>query len=158
MENVAGGEPKVYRSKLDASGRVVLAADLRSALDLHEGDTVLLVKDDETVRIETPEQALKAAQEYFCKLAPPERILSEELLKERRGAAAREGGRARRLSVIGDASQRTGKGSRRTRCHRRDHVRRKLFRGHQEGGRGRRQRRGDARMAAAHGSRRRGFR
>ena len=39
---------------------------------------------------ETPEQALKAAQDYFCKLAPPERIFSEELLKERRDEAARE--------------------------------------------------------------------
>lgn len=90
MENVSGEEPKVYRSKVDASGRVVLAADLRSALDLREGDTVLLVQDGETVRIETPEQALKAAQDYFCKLAPPERIFSEELLKERRDEAARE--------------------------------------------------------------------
>jgi bifunctional DNA-binding transcriptional regulator/antitoxin component of YhaV-PrlF toxin-antitoxin module len=90
MESVSGEEPKVYRSKLDASGRVVLAADLRSALDLHEGDTVLLVKEGETVRIETPEQALKAAQHYFCKLAPPERMFSEELLEERRDEAARE--------------------------------------------------------------------
>jgi bifunctional DNA-binding transcriptional regulator/antitoxin component of YhaV-PrlF toxin-antitoxin module len=90
MENISGEETKVYRSKLDASGRVVLAADLRSALDLHEGDTVLLVKDGATIRIETPEQALKAAQEYFCKLAPPERIFSEELLKERRDEVARE--------------------------------------------------------------------
>ena len=90
MENASGEEPKVYRSKVDASGRIVLAADLRSALDLHEGDAVLLVQDGETVRIETPEQALKAAQDYFCKLAPPERIFSEELLKERRDEAARE--------------------------------------------------------------------
>ena len=90
MENVSGEEPKVYRSKVDASGRVVLAADQRSAHDQHEGDTVLLVQDGETVRIETPEQALKAAQDYFCKLAPPERIFSDELLKERRDEAARE--------------------------------------------------------------------
>jgi len=90
MENVSGEEPKVYRSKVDASGRIVLSVDLRSALDLHEGDSVLLVRDGETVRIETPEQALKAAQDYFCKLAPRERIFSEELLKERRDEAARE--------------------------------------------------------------------
>jgi AbrB family looped-hinge helix DNA binding protein len=90
MENVSGEEPKIYRSKVDASGRIVLAADLRSALDLHEGDSVLLVQDGETVRIETPEQALKAAQDYFCKLAPPQQIFSEELLKERRDEAARE--------------------------------------------------------------------
>ena len=90
MEGRAGEEPKIYRSKLDASGRIVLAADLRSALDLHEGDAVLLVKDGANVRIETPRQALRAAQEYFCKLAPPERIFSEELLQERRDEADRE--------------------------------------------------------------------
>ena len=90
MENTPGEEPKIYRSKVDASGRIVLAAELRSDLDLHEGDAVLVVKDGATVRIETPLQALRAAQDYFCKLAPPERIFSEELLKERREEADRE--------------------------------------------------------------------
>lgn len=93
MEQVSGEasqQSKVYRSKVDASGRIVLAADLRTALGLHEGDAVLLVKDGETLRIETPQQALKAAQDYFCKLSPAERVFSEELLQERREEAARE--------------------------------------------------------------------
>lgn len=93
MEHVSGEAPKeakVYRSKVDASGRIVLAADLRTALDLHEGDAVLLVKEGDALRIETPQQAIKAAQDYFCKLAPAARVFSEELLQERREEAARE--------------------------------------------------------------------
>ena len=90
MEQSSGDEPKVYRAKVDSSGRIVLAAELRSELDLHEGDPVLVVKDGATVRIETPLQALRAAQDYFCKLAPPGRILSDELLQERREEASRE--------------------------------------------------------------------
>lgn len=93
MGQVSGEAPKeakVYRSKVDASGRIVLAADLRTELDLHEGDAVLLVKEGESLRIETPQQALRAAQDYFCKLAPTDRVFSEELLQERREEAARE--------------------------------------------------------------------
>jgi len=90
MENVPREEAKVYRSKVDSSGRIVLAAELRSELDLHEGDAVLVVNDGSQVRIETPQQALRAAQEYFCKLAPPERVFSDELLRERREEAERE--------------------------------------------------------------------
>lgn len=90
MEGASREEPKVYRSKVDSSGRIVLAADLREELQLHEGDAVLVVKDGPTVRIETPQQALKAAQDFFCALAPAERIFSEELLQERREEAKRE--------------------------------------------------------------------
>ena len=52
------------------------------------GDDVDLT--EELLQERRHEAALEAAQEYFCKLAPPERIISEELLQERREEAKRE--------------------------------------------------------------------
>lgn len=52
------------------------------------GDEVDLT--DELLADRKRDAALAAAQEYFCKLAPPERVLSEELLRERREEAKHE--------------------------------------------------------------------
>jgi hypothetical protein len=41
MEGMPGEEAKDYHSKVDSSGRYVLA-ELRSALELHKGDAVLV--------------------------------------------------------------------------------------------------------------------
>lgn len=90
MERIPGEMPVVYQSTVDGSGRIVLPSDVRVSLDLHKGDSVLIIKEGSQVRIETPHQAIEAAQDYFCGLAPSERVLSEELLRERRQEAARE--------------------------------------------------------------------
>jgi AbrB family looped-hinge helix DNA binding protein len=88
--HTSGNEHKVYRSRIDKSGRIVLPAEVRSTLGVAEGDSVLVVQDGKSVEILTPQEALRQAQEYFMKLAPPEVCMSDELIRERREEAAHE--------------------------------------------------------------------
>jgi AbrB family looped-hinge helix DNA binding protein len=91
VEHAFHHEHKIFRSKIDKSGRIVLPAEIRTTLGVTEGDSVLVVRDGKSVEILTPQEALRQAQEYFVKLAPPEVCLSDELMRERREEAAREG-------------------------------------------------------------------
>jgi AbrB family looped-hinge helix DNA binding protein len=90
VEQISGHEHKIYQSRIDKSGRIVLPADLRTALRVKEGDSVLVAREGKSVEIVTAKEALRQAQEYFTKLAPAEVCMSEELLRERRQEAARE--------------------------------------------------------------------
>jgi AbrB family looped-hinge helix DNA binding protein len=89
VEHSSGQEHNVYRSKIDKSGRIVLPAEVREALGVGKGDSVLVVQEGESVEILTTREALRQAQEYFMKLAPPTISLVDELIRERREEAAR---------------------------------------------------------------------
>lgn len=81
--------PPRYQIQLGARGRVVLPAEVREKLGLRTGDKlVLTVKPDGTIRLVSLREQLKKAQGMFRK--HPERILSEELIRERRREAASE--------------------------------------------------------------------
>jgi AbrB family looped-hinge helix DNA binding protein len=82
--------PSVFRMRIDRSGRIVLPQAVRQQLHLSFGDELLVVPRGDSYLLETPAQALRAAQEYFCGLAAPDVILSDELLADRRAEAARE--------------------------------------------------------------------
>lgn len=73
-----------------AGGRVVIPAVYRRALDLHEGDDLILWLDDGELRITTPALAIARAQALIRQYIPEGRSLSEELLADRRAEAARE--------------------------------------------------------------------
>jgi AbrB family looped-hinge helix DNA binding protein len=90
VEQTSGHEHKIYQSKIDKSGRIVLPADVRAALGVSEGDSVLVVHEGQSVEIVTSKQAVRPAQDYFMKLAPPDLCMSDELIRERREEAARE--------------------------------------------------------------------
>ena len=90
MMSREGKEPQVYRSKIDSSGRIVLPAELRSQLGVREGDAVVILGDGAQLHVKSVEQAIRDAQELFVNAAPRERVLSDELLQERRREAARE--------------------------------------------------------------------
>jgi AbrB family looped-hinge helix DNA binding protein len=90
MEQNLAHPSQVYRAKLDTSGRIVLPLAVREQLRLTTGDEVLVIQSGDSCYIETPEQALRAAQEYFRKLAPPGVSMVDELLAERRAEAVRE--------------------------------------------------------------------
>jgi AbrB family looped-hinge helix DNA binding protein len=72
------------RAKLAEGGRIVIPVEYRQALGLHVGDEVILRLEDGEVRIFTPQQAIKRAQELVRRYAPTERSLSAELLEERK--------------------------------------------------------------------------
>ena len=90
MENVAGDNRNVYRSRVDASGRIVLPADVRLRQQIHTGDQVVLIEEHGSLQVKTLPQAISDAQECFARLAPPAVLLSEELIRERREEAKRE--------------------------------------------------------------------
>ena len=72
------------RTKLTEGGRVVIPAEYRQALGLHIGDELILRLEDGEVRIFTPQQAIKRAQELVSRYLPQARSLTDELIAERR--------------------------------------------------------------------------
>jgi AbrB family looped-hinge helix DNA binding protein len=72
------------RTTLDANGRVVVPAPFRRALGLEEGDEVILRLGEGEIRITTPRQALRRAQELVRRRVSRTRSLAAELVRERR--------------------------------------------------------------------------
>lgn len=85
-----GQEQRIYRTKVDSSGRIVLPVEARQRNHITEGDTVVVVEDDHGLHVKSLDQAIADAQAYFATLAPRERILSEELLVDRRSELERD--------------------------------------------------------------------
>jgi len=90
MDLSAGSLDSVHRVKLDASGRIVLPSDVRHQLGVNEGDSVLVVGNNNAFRIQTAANALQEAQDYFSSFVPPDVSLVDEILIEHREEAARE--------------------------------------------------------------------
>jgi AbrB family looped-hinge helix DNA binding protein len=72
------------RTKLAEGGRIVIPVEYRQALGLHVGDEVVLLLEDGEVRMMTPQQAIKRAQELVSQYIEQGRSLSDELIAERR--------------------------------------------------------------------------
>jgi AbrB family looped-hinge helix DNA binding protein len=81
---------KAFRTHLSQGGRVVIPADYREALGLKPGDDVMLVLEENEVRLITPHQAVKRAQSLVRQYVPPGRTLTEELLADRRQEVRRD--------------------------------------------------------------------
>ncbi len=83
--------PIQVRAQVGEGGRVVIPAALRTALGIQVGDDVLLRLQDGELRVITPRQAIKQAQELVRLHVTDEgRSLSAELLGERRQDVERE--------------------------------------------------------------------
>ncbi len=90
MEPEFKQEPRVYRAKIDASGRILLPAELRAHHGLDCGDPVILVDDATGIEVKSTAEAVREAQKLFKSAAPRDRVLSDELLHDRRQEAERE--------------------------------------------------------------------
>ena len=78
--------------RVEKSGRVLIPASVRRQLGLKEGESDLLLNVDETpIGVTTRAQALKRMQEWAREI-DPNRLISEELMEERRREAAEEFG------------------------------------------------------------------
>ncbi|NMG06188.1 AbrB/MazE/SpoVT family DNA-binding domain-containing protein [Brasilonema sp. UFV-L1] len=75
---------KAIKTKISEGGRVVIPSEYRKQLGLEVGDEVMIQLVDGEMRIFTLEQALKRAQEIVRRYVPQGRLLSNELLEERR--------------------------------------------------------------------------
>jgi AbrB family transcriptional regulator (stage V sporulation protein T) len=90
MEPNQESDQRIFRAKVDASGRILLPAELRAQLHVTEGDSVLFVQHPNSLEVRTLTQAVRKAQEYFGSLAPASVSMVDELLAERRAEVARE--------------------------------------------------------------------
>ena len=76
-------------TKISEGGRVVVPVAFRKALGLKPGDPVIVVLDDEEVRLLTPRRAIRRAQEIVRRYVPEGQSLVDELIEERREEALR---------------------------------------------------------------------
>lgn len=76
--------------KLGTNGRLVIPAAVRRALGVAEGDELSLALVDDELRVTTLRAAVRRAQRVMAQRVPTERSLADELIAERRAAAANE--------------------------------------------------------------------
>lgn len=77
------------KTQMGAHGRVVIPAELRRELALEPGDELLATSDGERIVLEPRGALLRRVQAEF-RAAAGDRSLVDELIAERRRAAARE--------------------------------------------------------------------
>ena len=75
------------RVVLKANGRIVIPAAIREQMGFSPGDTLLLEVEDGVLRVESFDARLARIQDELMQLAGPERMLSDELVAERRAEA-----------------------------------------------------------------------
>jgi AbrB family looped-hinge helix DNA binding protein len=78
------------RLKVDAAGRVLIPADIRAAMGLSEGGTVLAWLEQGELRVVGIEAAARRAQQLARAKLGPNARLAEELIADRRAEARRE--------------------------------------------------------------------
>ena len=75
------------RVRIEAKGRVVIPVSFRSALGLKVGDEIDLRIEDNEIRITTLQSRLAKSRQRLRNFVKPGRLLSDELIAERRRAA-----------------------------------------------------------------------
>jgi AbrB family looped-hinge helix DNA binding protein len=83
-------EPQFYHLKVDSSGRILLPSRARERRHIANGDTVVVVEDENGLHIKTREQLLAEAQAYFAKFVPRGVLLSDEVNEDRRAEHERD--------------------------------------------------------------------
>jgi AbrB family looped-hinge helix DNA binding protein len=76
---------------VDGSGRILLPAKVRKQLKLKKGSELIASVNEEQLVLQTRMQALRKAQAYFSQFrGKGGKLLSEELIEDRRREAKRE--------------------------------------------------------------------
>ena len=78
------------RGRLVSGGRLQLPSEVRRALGLVDGDQVMMRIVDGELHIRPARDALKRIQATLRPYAPADRLVSEELIADRRAEAARD--------------------------------------------------------------------
>ena len=80
-------QPVHAKTKLAPNGRIVIPAAIREQMGFAPGDTLLMDVEDGVLRVESFDARLARIQDELMQLAGPERMLSDELIAERRAEA-----------------------------------------------------------------------
>jgi AbrB family looped-hinge helix DNA binding protein len=78
------------QTRIGEKGRIVIPASIRQQLGLKIGDEVELRVEDNELRVSTFEARLARTRERLKKFATPGKLMSDELIAERRAEASRE--------------------------------------------------------------------
>jgi AbrB family looped-hinge helix DNA binding protein len=70
--------------KIGEGGRIVIPSEYRKALKLNIGDELMLHMENKRMILMTRKQAIEYVQERMASYSTEGRILSEELIKERK--------------------------------------------------------------------------
>jgi AbrB family looped-hinge helix DNA binding protein len=87
-ENVTNS--KNVTSKLNNNGRIVIPSEIRSRMGIKPGDTLFLTLEGNVLKVESQLARIRRIQESMRALIPGDRLLSDELIAERREEARRE--------------------------------------------------------------------
>jgi len=85
------GQSVTHRVRIEAGGWITIPAEALQELGVGERDVLLLTRDRHGIRFSTIRQAVREAQAYFKQFKRPGRGVVDELIRERREEAAREG-------------------------------------------------------------------
>lgn len=78
------------RVKIVEGGKLVIPAAFRREMGIGPGDTVVVELDGGELRVRSLSSAIRQVQARMRELNPEGRLLSEELIADRRAEAARE--------------------------------------------------------------------
>ena len=71
-------------TRINANGRIVIPSVIRKGMGLSLGDSVVMSLEDGILRIEPQNTRLRRVQESLSEIIPANRVLSDELIAERR--------------------------------------------------------------------------
>jgi bifunctional DNA-binding transcriptional regulator/antitoxin component of YhaV-PrlF toxin-antitoxin module len=80
----------VIHTKMSEGRRVAIPAEFCQRYGLHPGDPVVLEPSDSGIMVRPLDAVIREVQAYFADAAPPDVLLSDEVLRDRREEAARE--------------------------------------------------------------------
>jgi len=78
------------QARINGNGRIVIPAEIRHKLGIKPGDTIHLTAEGDNLRIESHRARIRRVQESLRRFIPPDRLLSDELIADRREEARRE--------------------------------------------------------------------
>lgn len=80
----------VWQATVDTSGRVLLPKELRRAMNVEPGISLIWIRDEDGVHLKSFEQSLAEIQDYYQELSPDDVVWSDELIQRRRQEVADE--------------------------------------------------------------------
>jgi len=78
------------KTRINDNGRIVIPAGIRQRMGIKPGDTLFLTLEGDVLKVEPHLAGIRRVQESLRHLIPAGRLLSDELIAERREEARRE--------------------------------------------------------------------
>ncbi len=78
------------KTRINDNGRIVIPAGIRQRMGIKPGDTLFLTLEGDVLKVEPHLARIRRVQESLRHLIPAGRLLSDELIAERREEARRE--------------------------------------------------------------------